>query len=231
MLPDAMQESANSAYDEFMEQREIFEVSASKVQLIEAWLDDEKNEGNPDMDNRRKGLEVAEAEEKKEEAVFNDKKNVYLAILDKGADAIEANFDPSDVILAQKIDKLLEVVDDGAINAVSLFTAAGIGITRGYGEIGNEMKAILAAQALTSLVGNQKQFLIERYERMLTGTLLAIPNVAVGTYYVVAGRGKISTYKDVVEAVLDGAKVMEESSQAQVLEQKIEEAQPTAQAK
>lgn len=223
MLPEDLQESANDAYAEYIVERNIFKDKAGDVNAVKAWIDDEKNSGNPDMANRKKGLEVLEQELEEQEKVFNSKKNVYLAILDKGADAIEANFDPSKVKLAKKVDKLLEFVDDGAINAISLFVSASIGIYKGYGEVDKELKALAWAQGLSTLVGNQKVFIIERAKRMVTGTLLAIPNITVGTYIITAGRGKISTYKDVVEAVLDGAKAMDESTEAQLQEQKMQE--------
>lgn len=223
MLPESYQEDAADAFDEFIVARDDLAKEIGNVEFIDAWINDEKNTGNPDMENRKKGLGVAEAKKDLAEGIYNEKKNIYLAILDKGAVAIESNFDPSKIELAKKVDKLLEFVDDGAINTISLFGAAGLGLVRGYGEVDKELKAILAAQALNTLVGKQKLFLIDRYERMLTGTLLAVPNITVATYVIIAGRGKISTYKNVVEAVLDGAKAMDEASEAMVKEQRMQE--------
>jgi hypothetical protein len=62
----------------------------------------------------------------------------------------------------------------------------------------------MVAQGLTDLVGNQKQYIGERYERMLTGTLLAVPNIGIGTYYAIAQSSSVGKYQDVVAAVLAG---------------------------
>lgn len=225
LLPESSKEAAEEANSEFLVARENLRAAIQNVEVIDLWINDEKNSGNPDMASRKQDLETAEAKKDEVEGLYDEKKNIYFAILDKGAEAIEANFDPSKVALAKKVDKLLEFVDDGAINAISLFTAASIGIYKGYGEVDKELKAILLAQAATNLVGNQKMFLIQRYERMFKGTLLAIPNVTLGTYVLGAARGKISTYKNVVEAVLDGAEAMNEANEAQLKEQQMQDLQ------
>lgn len=230
LLPEDLGERAKTALEEKNVVLEEFKLSKANVALLEAWIDDDKHANDPDLENKRKGLALAQEKNTILEEKFNQKKDVYLAILDQGAIQIEANFDANKIPLAKKIDKLLELVDDGAINAISLFTAASIGIYRGLGEVDKEMKAILAAQALTTLVGNQKQFLIERYKRMLVGAVMAIPNVTVGTYYVIAGRGTISTYKDVVGAVIDGAEVQEQAAQDAQEAAKVQEAQEAAEA-
>jgi hypothetical protein len=228
LLPEATQEEAKLAKEEMEAAREEFQQAKENVEMLKIWIEDEKNANDPDLENKKKGLELAEAKDEEAEALYNEKKSIYLAILDRGAEEIQANFDEEKVKLAIKVDKLLELVDDGAINAISLFTAAGIGIYRGYEQVENEMKAILIAQGLSTLVGNQKQFLIERYERMIKGTLMAVPNISIGTYYVVAARGRISTYKDVVGAVMDGAEAKSEAEKAALEMQQIEEAQADA---
>jgi predicted ester cyclase len=230
LLPDDLQDRAKLALEEKNVVLVDFQKSRANVALLESWLDDENHANDPDIVNKKKGLALAEAKNEQLEEEYNKKKNIYLAILDQGALHIEANFDASKVPLAKKVEKLLELVDDGAINAISLFGAAAIGIYRGYGEVDKEMKAILAAQALTTLVGNQKQFLIERYKRMIIGAVMAIPNVSVGTYYVIAGRGTISTYKDVVGAVVEGAEVQAEAQAEAEATAKAIEAQEQAEA-
>jgi len=230
LLPDDLQERAQLALDEKNVILVDFQASRANVALLEAWLDDDKHANDPDLENKKKGLELAKAKNDALEEQYNKKKDIYLAILDQGALQIEADFDASKVPLARKTEKLLELVDDGAINAISLFGAAMIGIYRGYGEVDKEMKAILAAQALTTLIGNQKQFLIERYKRMVIGSIMAIPNISVGTYYITAGRGTISTYKDVVGAVVDGAEAQEAAQKEAQEMAKAHEAEEAAKA-
>ncbi len=230
LLPDDIQERAQLALDEKNVILVDFQASRANVALLESWLDDDKHINDPDLENKKRGLALAEEKDSILEEKYNKKKDIYLAILDQGALHIEANFDVSKVALARKIEKLLELVDDGAINAISLFGAATIGIYKGYGEVDKEMKAILVAQALTSLVGNQKIYLVERYKRMVIGAVMAIPNISVGTYYIIAGRGTISTYKDVVGSVIDGAEA-QEAAQAEAAETaKMIEAQEAAEA-
>jgi len=230
LLPDDLQERAVLALEEKDVILEDFKKSRANVALLESWIDDEKNTNDPDIENKKKGLLLSQEKNTILQEEYNKKKDIYLAILDQGALHISANYDESKVPLAKKIAKLLELVDDGAINAVSLFTAASIGIYKGYGEVDKEMKAILAAQALTSLVGNQKQFLIERYQRMVIGAVMAVPHISVGTYYVMAGRGTISTYKDVVAAVIDGAEAQEAALREAEETARVIEAQEAAEA-
>jgi len=230
LLPDSLQDRAQLALDEKNVILVDFQASRANVALLESWLDDDKHANDPDLENKKRGLELAKAKNDSLEEEYNKKKDIYLAILDQGALQIEADFDASKVPLAKKVDKLLELVDDGAINAISLFGAAMIGIYRGYGEVDKEMKAILVAQALTTLVGNQKQFLIQRYKRMVIGAVMAVPNISVGTYYVTAGRGTISTYKDVVSSIIDGAEAQEEAQKEAEEAAKVHEAEEAAMA-
>ena len=90
-----------------------------------------------------------------------------------------------------------------------MFSSASGGLFRGYGMIQKELEAINRAQALSSLVGNQREFIGERYSRMAIGTLLAIPNIAIGTYYAASQSSSIGEYQDIVEAVLAGAEAQE----------------------
>ncbi len=230
LLPDSLQDKAKESRAELLVAREEVASTKGEVALLETWLDDEKNAGNPEKADKEAALEVAKKKNEMAEKAYDEKEEIYFSILEQGALQIEADFDASKVLLAKKIDNLLSLADDGAINAGSLFAAAMVGIYRGLGEYDKELKAILAAQALTTLVGNQKQFLVERYKRMLVGTLMAIPNIAVGSYYLASGRGAISTYKDVVGAVLDGAEAQEEAAKAAAEAAKVQEAEEAAKA-
>jgi hypothetical protein len=95
-----------------------------------------------------------------------------------------------------------------------MFVSATAGLVRGYGMVGDEIKALRTAQALSSLVGNQKEFISERLSRMLMGSLLALPNIGIGTYYATSQSHEIGKYQDIVAALLDAAKVAEEAQKA-----------------
>jgi len=227
LLPDDVQDSAKLALEEKEVALENFKETKENIAKLEKWIDNENHANDPEMGNKKNALAIAEEKNKVAEEAFDNKKDIYLSILEQGALKIETNFDETKVPLAIKVDKLLELVDDGAINAASLFVVAGYGIMKGIGEFDKELAAIAVAKGLTTLVGNQKQFLIERYKRMGVGALMAVPNVALGAYYIVAARGTISTYKDVVGAVIDGAELQEE---AKIEAAKATEAQEQAEA-
>lgn len=230
LLPDNLQERAELALDEKNIALNDYQDSMANVAVLESWLNDNKHLYNPDRKDKQRALLLSKEKNNILEENFNNKKDIYLAILDKAALEIESNFDTDKIPLAKKIDKLLELVDDAAINSISLFTAAGIGIYKGYSEVDKEIKAILKAQALSSLVGNQKIYLIERYKRMLVGTVTAIPNVSIGTYYVLADRSTISTYKNVVGAVLEGAEARDAAIEQTQEDTQVNKAQEAAEA-
>ena len=95
-----------------------------------------------------------------------------------------------------------------------MFTSATAGLVRGHGTVSDEMKAIVAAQALTNLVGNQKQFLVQRYERMAVGAIMAVPNIGIGLYMAGAQSSEAGKYQGIVNAILEGAQAEEEAALA-----------------
>ena len=147
---------------------------------------------------------------KKEEQLTDEKQDIYYKLIEEAATAIENNFDPSKVTLAKKIDKLLDIVDNNAVGALSMFTAGGAGLLRGLGVLDKEITAMTQAQALTTLVGKQKAFIAQRLERLGKGALLALPNIFIGGYYAGKQLSLVRQYKKIVGAVLDGAKALEE---------------------
>ena len=206
LLPEDLQEGVSSAKDDYEIAKENVGASKSEVASIEAWLDDDANIDSTEKAEKNAELEAAKVALSENETVMQEKENIYFELLASGAEAIESNFDESKIPLAKKLDSLLDAVDNNALGAISMFTSATAGLTRGMGMLDKELKAIMLAQGLTTLVGNQKQYIDERYRRMLVGSLLALPNITLGTYYAVSQSSKIGKYQDIVNAVLDGEK-------------------------
>jgi hypothetical protein len=214
LLPEDLQEGVQLAKDEYKVAFEDNANAKSTIEALKAWLDDDKNENSPEKETKAAELEAAEADQTAKEEVMNAKQEAYFALLEQGATAVESNFNPDKVNLAKKLESLLDAIDNNAFGAASMFTSASAGLARGYGMISKEMEAIQKAQALTQLVGNQKMFLTERYTRMATGTLLALPNIFIGTYYAASQSSKIGKYQDIVKATLAGAQAAQEAAQA-----------------
>jgi len=220
LLPDGLQEDIKSAKDDYAQQKKVYETALQATEDTKAWLDDDKNAHNPNYSTKKEQLKTLKADQDAKEDVMDKKEEAYYMLLDSGADAIASNFDESKVPLAKKLEKLLDTVDNNAMGAESMFVSATVGIVRGYGTIKDELRAIMMAQALTTLVGNQKEFLIERYQRMGIGALMAIPNIAIGTYYAASQSGEIGHYQGIVDSVLEAGKVAQEARDAQEAEKK-----------
>lgn len=214
LLPEDLKEEVLDSRKEMQTAKEDFDNATSKVAKINEWLDDDKNANSPDIEEKQAQLKVAEVEKDELETIFEQKQDAYLLLLENGAEAIKSDYDSSKVPLATKLQKLLDAVDNNAIGAISMFTSASAGLVRGTGTISDEMRAISSAQMLTNLIGNQKQFLAQRYERMVVGTLMAIPNITVGTYKAISQSSEIGKYQDIVNAILEGAKAQKEAQEA-----------------
>lgn len=205
LLPEDLQEAVSSAKSEYITARDELGSATSNVKAIDAWLDDDANAQSGERADKEAELATATVLEEEREAEFENKENIYFELIASGAEAIESNFDESKVPLAKKLVNLLDAVDNNAFGAISMFASATAGMTRGYGMIDKELKAMTVAQGLTSLVGNQKEFIGERLSRLGVGTLLALPNIFIGSYYAGSQSSKIGKYQDIVNAVLSGA--------------------------
>lgn len=214
LLPEDIKEEVLESRKEVQTAKEDFDNATSKVGQLNEWLDDDANAGSPDVEEKKAELETTEVEKNELETVFEAKQDAYFLLLENGAEAIKSDYDSSKVPLATKLQKLLDAVDNNAIGAISMFTSATAGLVRGNGTISDEMRAIMRAQALTNLVGNQKQFLVQRYERMLVGTLMALPNITIGSYKAYSQSSEIGKYQAVVDAILEGAQAEKEAQEA-----------------
>ena len=205
LLPEDLVENIQDARKEMQNAKDEFNSKVSEVGSLEAWLDDDKNDKNPQKEEKSKLLDEAKDAKDNLKKVFEEKSDIYFELLESGAEAIASNFDDSKIPLAQKLKKLLDAIDNNAMGAISMFTSATAGLTRGMGALKNDMKAIATAQSLSNLVGNQKKFLAQRYKRIMVGALMAIPNISIGSYMAISQSNEIGKYQDIVNKILEGA--------------------------
>jgi hypothetical protein len=195
------------------------------IKLNEEKLDDDKNVEHPDREKWQEEIEVLKAELTTAEENESQMQDQYSTLIEQATLEIESNieddFETVQVPLAQKISKLLDLVDNNAIGAGSMFTAATAHLVKnGFSTLPDEIQAITMAQAGSSLLGNQKMFLVDRLERMGKGALMAIPNIAVGTYYAFSQSFEAGTYQTIVNKVLEIHEANEEARLAQEEAQK-----------
>jgi len=215
LLPEDMIESALSAKTDYIEAREVLKKANDKVGEIEIWLDDDKNDNSSETKTYEANLELAEAEVDAAKEVLDTKEEIYFKILEDGAIAIETNYDERKLPLAKKLEKLLDSVDNNAIGAVSMFTSALAGLTRGLGEVENELMAINHAIINNTNINSQAyKALQKRKTRMAQGALMAIPNIGIGTYYAFKQSSLAGEYQQIVDKVIEAGEIAVEAKEA-----------------
>ena len=221
LAPEDLQEEIIKAKDEYKESLRVYGDKESELKSIEAWLDDDKNAQSPEIAEKEAQVPTLKAEVEAAEKDADTKQEIYYQLIDEAALAIESNFDETKVPLARKLEKLLDTVDNNAFGAASMFTAATAGIYKGLGMASDEIQAIAQAKAVVmglNITAKQKEELQDRlndrYERMATGTLLAIPNIGIGLYYSAKQASLAGVYQKIVNKVIEGAEAAEEAQKA-----------------
>jgi hypothetical protein len=215
LLPESVQEDINEAKSDYKSAKDSVGQAESKVAVIETWLEDDKNANSPEIADKKTELATAKAELEEAKAEFDVKEDIYFKLIESGIETMDNNFDESKIKLAQKIDKLLNAIDNNAIGAGSLFTAATTHIAKnGITTLEDELKAITLAQAAKNLVGDQKDYLVYRASNLAKGIVLSLPNIAIGSFYAIKQVSLASEYQSIVDKILDGAKALEEQEKA-----------------
>ena len=225
LAPKKYQEKLNNAKDNYNNDRDAVAEAKGVIKSDEAWLDDDKNSNSPQRSKYEEKVKIKKAELDKLENKFDQADEIYTKLMKEAALAIESNiqgdFMTTKVPLAKKLGKLLDVVDNNAIGAVSMFTAASTHLLKnGIGTLKDELTALQEAQGLSTLVGNQKEFLTLRLERMGKGALMLLPNIAVGSYYALKQSSEAGRYQIIVDKVLEIAKVQDEVKKTKEVEAK-----------
>ncbi len=161
-------------------------------------------------------IAVAEAELKELEKNADEKENIMDEFWKKSIAELDTNINDEKMKLVKKIKTVLSVVDDGAILAGCTYTTA---LAKGYTSLGgfeNEMKVLGAVTVVAP--GKMKGLMQKRVQRLSKNTLLAIPNIAIGTYMIVRQQMFASKFSDVINKLVkadeENQKAKDEQKQA-----------------
>lgn len=212
LTPDDMQEAINTAKDEYKSSQGVVLGLKEEIGTLEAYLDDDKNEKAEDRADKESELAVKEKELEDAEIVSEEKETLYFEILAKSAEAIQANFDGSKVKLAEKLSKLLDVVDSGATQSGTLFLITLAKTPSSLGQIGDELQRLQELKVRAAMQGGEGvvHSVDLRNERITTNGIYLLPNIAVGSYYAVKQVRLAGKYQDVVDAYLDAAEAIKD---------------------
>jgi hypothetical protein len=217
LLPEDMIETTKSAKDDYKEAMNALRKAEGKVEKIKLWLDDDENDNSLETKTYEADLETAEAKVIEEEDLANLKKEIYFKAVEDGILALETDYDENKLPLAKKLEKLLDIVDNNAIGATSLFSSAIVGLTRGLGQLQKEQKAINTAIIRNANVDSQTyKSLVERNERMLKGSVMLIPDIGIGSLYAVKQSLLAGKYQKIVDVIIEMGKVEAEAKESAI---------------
>ncbi len=211
LLPDDMQEQAKEAQKEYRQARQNLQDGEDKIGTLEKWLDDDANENSSEVATYESDLEIAEKEKEELSTAFDLQEEVYFKTLEDGALALESNYDASKLPLAKKLESLLDTVDNNALSAVSMFSSAIAGLARGMGMLDKELQAIDQASGLHPAYGDAMD---ERLKRMGIGSLMALPNIGIGTYYAYKQASLAGEYQQIVDKIIEAGEAEKEAKEA-----------------
>ena len=208
LTSDQKQEEIIEAKSEY---QDVFDEVAKlkiKIEKLETWLDDDVNQNNSKKNSKKAELEVAQKELEQKEQELETKEEIFFKLLDDSAKDLENNVDLSKAKLAEKTQKVLELIKNNAILASSLFGAATTGLIRGRGRIADEFSAISQAKTIVKLSANswqEKQKLIKmlenREERLKNGSMYAMPILGVGSFYAIKQISLVNKYLKITEVI------------------------------
>ena len=208
LAPKKYQEKLMDAKDAYAKDKLLVAKTKGAIESAKAWLAEDDNSNSPERPKYKKIVEIKNAELDKQEEALNTADETYTKLMKEAALEIESfipdDFMTREVPLAKKLQKLLDLVDNDAIGAESMFAAATAHLIKnGVGTLGKELQALKTAQALTTLVGNQKEFIDERLSRFTKGALMLLPNIAIGSYYAAKQVSEAGRYQIIVDKVLE----------------------------
>lgn len=214
LAPKKYQEKLMDAKNAYAKDKLLVAKTKGAIESAKAWLAEDDNSNSPERPKYKKIVEIKNAELDKQEEALNTADETYTKLMKEAALEIESfipdDFMTREVPLAKKLQKLLDLVDNDAIGAESMFAAATAHLIKnGVGTLGKELQALKTAQALTTLVGNQKEFIDERLSRFSKGALMLLPNIAIGSYYASKQVSEAGRYQIIVDKVLEIAEAQE----------------------
>lgn len=226
LTPKKYQKKLHAAKDAYYEAKNAVAESEGIIETTKAWLDKDENTNDPTRAQKEEKIKLEEEKLTTLEAAFDEADTAYTMLIDEAAMEIEA-FQSEDYLktalpLAQKLEKLLDTIDNNSVGAISMFTSATAHLVKnGVGTLGDELSALTKAQAFSTLVGNQKQFIIDRLERMGKGAAMALPNIAIGTYYAIKQSSEVGKYQTIVNKVIELGEAATEAKEAEAKEAEV----------
>ena len=220
LAPKKYQTKLKDAMNDYTKAKFSVAETEGAIKSAEAKLDDDKNINSPKRSKWEETVTIKNAELKELEVALDTADTTYTKLMEEAALEIESfikdDFMNKYVPLAKKLEKLLDTVDNNAIGAGSMFASATAHLVKnGLGTLDKELQALNIAQALTNLVGNQKQFISTRLARFGKGALMALPNIAIGSYYAIKQSSEAGRYQIIVNKVLEIAEAQAEADKAE----------------
>lgn len=217
LTPSSMQNDLTTAKAEWDTKIEAVLSLKQETGELESFIEDDKNENSTEIATKKEQLEVKETELKEAEELADAQEESYFKLLDNAVVAIESEFNSDSVPLALKLEKLLNIIDTGSLEAGTLFTIALTKMTVGgvIGNLKNELAILEQAKHQTCCrTGKNNGFIDQRVKRLGVNALNSLPNLFVGAYFAVKQSALAGKYQDVVKAVLDAHKAQLDSNKA-----------------
>jgi len=181
---------------------------------LEAFIDDDNNVGHSELEEKKEELAVKKVELENAEKSADEQESIYSELLKEAVVVLESEYDPERVPLAKKLDKLLEAVDTGAVQAGVLFTTAIAKMTSSIEQIEFELKVFEDVKLASWFHGNDTiiQQMNYRQDRIVKNAIYAIPNITIGSYYAVKQSLIAGKYQKIVEVILDAYEAEQKQS-------------------
>ena len=158
-------------------------------------------------------ITMAEAQLQELEKSVEEKEKIMDTLWEKSIAELDTNINDEKMKLVNKIKTVLSVVDDGAILAGCTYTTA---LAKGYYSLNgleDEMKFLSNVTAHAK--GNLKGLMQQRTKRLTANAIMAIPNIAVGTYMIVKQQMFASKFSSVINKLAKADEEMQKVKEEQ----------------
>lgn len=206
LVPVNLQKDLRKSITDLKKSNEI--VAKKKESIGVLSKDDNAKKVNADK------ITVAESELKELEKSVEEKEKIMDTLWEKSIAELDTNINDEKMKLVKKIKAVLSVVDDGAILAGCTYTTA---LAKGYTSLDGFEKEMKILGAVTvAAPGKMKGLMQERVKRLSKNALIAIPNIAVGTYMIVKQQMFASKFSDVINKLAKADEEMQKVKAEQV---------------
>ena len=209
LSPDSFRQDLINAKDEWQEKSNVVSYFKQECAEIEAFIKNKANKNSFELNSKKTELETKKEELKVAVKNEAEKKLIFFELLKRASVEIKSNYDPSKVTLAKKVSKLLNIVKNGANEAITLFGVGSFGIYSSLSQLKEELKVLeqvkVASWFHVECKANQKlrEFIDMRKNRIAKNALLAIPNVTLGTYFAYQQSSLARKYDDFADTIIE----------------------------